>query len=151
MTKMEAITLLAGNIFVDDRGTLSCVNDFSFKDIKRFYQIENFDTDTTRAFHGHMKEAKYVYVLSGSIILCSVFLDDWKNPSKDAPVARVVLSARKPQIAFIPAQHANGFRSLEPGTKVLFFSTTSLEESKGDDYRFPHDYWGNKIWEIEYR
>ena len=32
---------------------------------------------------------------------------------------------------------------------VQFFSTSTLEESKGDDIRFPYDKWN--IWNIEYR
>jgi hypothetical protein len=32
---------------------------------------------------------------------------------------------------------------------LLVYSSTSLEESKGDDYRFEFDYWNP--WEIEQR
>ena len=151
MQHPEPVTVTNGNVFVDDRGSLRFVNDFSFKDIKRFYQVENFELSTIRAFHGHLKEGKYVYVTSGSIILCSVFLDDIKAPSKTSPVARVILSASTPKIAYIPPQHANGFKAIEPNTKVIFFSTSTLEESRGDDYRFPHDYWGDKVWQVENR
>jgi dTDP-4-dehydrorhamnose 3,5-epimerase len=62
-----------------------------------------------------------------------------------------VLSDQKPGLVFIPPGYANGFRSLVPDTHILFFSTASLEESKGDDYRFPADYWGSQIWQVENR
>ena len=61
------------------------------------------------------------------------------------------LSDRNPKILFIPPKHANGFRCLENDTRIIFFSTSSLEESEGDDYRFPFDYWGKEIWEVQNR
>jgi dTDP-4-dehydrorhamnose 3,5-epimerase-like enzyme len=142
---------IPGALFADDRGTLRFVNDFSFKEVKRFYQVENFSLATIRAFHGHMKEAKYVYVSSGSIILCAVQLDQAKDPSKTAPVQRMVLSAAKPEVVYIPPKHANGFKALEEHTKLFFFSTSTLEESRGDDYRYPADYWGIHLWQVEDR
>lgn len=144
-------TVHKGDLAVDDRGCLRFVNDFDFQGVKRFYQVENFTKDVIRAFHGHMKEGKYVYVAYGSIILCAVPMDNKTNPDKNAKVERYIISAKKPQIVFIPAQYANGFRVLEDNTQVLFFSTSTLEQSKGDDYRFPADYWGNAIWEVENR
>lgn len=133
---------------MDDRGILRFVNDFDLRNVKRFYQVENFDVNTIRAFHGHLKEGKYVYVPCGSIILCAVYLDNISSPARSNPVSRVILSAAKPQIAFIPPKHANGFKVLEENTKILFFSTATLDESKGDDYRYPHDYWGEDVWRV---
>ena len=139
--------ILNGGIAVDDRGSVRFVNDFSFKNVKRFYQVENLNTNVIRAFHGHMKEAKYVYVTQGTVLLNIVHLDTIKKPSKKEPVMKFVLSAAKPQVLYIPPQFANGFKSLEPHTKIMFFSTSTLEDSLKDDYRFPVDYWGSDIWE----
>lgn len=137
---------ISGDVSTDDRGVVRFVNDFDFAGIKRFYQVENFDLNTVRAFHGHLKESKYVYVAAGTIILCAVKLDDAENPSKDNKVERFIVSSKKPQVVFIPKGYANGFKALEENTKVMFFSTGTLEESKNDDFRFPYDYWGKEIW-----
>lgn len=145
------LILINGGIAIDDRGTLNFANEFNFYGVKRFYQVQNFNTTTIRAFHGHLNEAKYVYVSKGSAIVAAVKLDDIKSPSKNQKVNRYILSDRNPQILFIPPKHANGFKPLVEDTRILFFSTSSLEESKGDDYRFPADYWGNEIWEVENR
>lgn len=142
---------IKGDTAVDDRGSLRFVNDFSFSGVKRFYQVENFSDQTIRAFHGHLKEGKFVYVVKGSILLCYVPLTKVIRPSKKAKLSRVVLSARKPEVVYIPPGFANGFRTLEKDTVVMFFSTSSLEESKGDDYRYPADYWGADIWQIQNR
>lgn len=143
--------IIEAGMAVDDRGQLTFANDFNFSGVKRFYMVENFSTDTIRAFHGHAKEAKYVLVVSGSAIVAAVKVNDFSNPDKDEKVNRFVLSARKPSLLFIPSGYANGFRPLEKWTKIMFFSTSSLEESKGDDYRLPADYWGKTVWEVENR
>jgi dTDP-4-dehydrorhamnose 3,5-epimerase len=148
---VDEIRIFEGALAVDDRGTVSFVNQFDFRGVKRFYQVENFSKDVIRAFHGHLKEGKYVYVASGSIILAAAPMTDTVNPSRDVKVNRLVLSARKPAIVFIPPGYANGFRVLEAGARILFFSTSTLEESRNDDYRFPADYWGQQIWTVENR
>ena len=148
---MEEVRVIDGGLAVDDRGTVSFVNTFDFSDVKRFYKVENFSSRVIRAFHGHLREGKYVYVVTGTILLATVPLDSTTAPDRTVPVRRQVLSGRKPAIVFIPPGYANGFRVLEPNTQVMFFSTSTLEESLGDDYRFPADYWGAQVWEVENR
>lgn len=137
--------LVAGGIAVDDRGALSFVPGFSFAKIKRFYVVENFSLDTIRAWHGHKKESKYVMAAAGSAIVGAVSLKKKSKPQ------RHILSAKKPAILHIPPGYANGFRSLEPRTILLIFSTSTLELSQSDDIRFPWDHWGKEIWEVEHR
>ena len=133
---------------MDDRGQVSFVNGFPFDGVRRFYLVENFSTETVRAFHGHAKEEKYVFVVRGTALVATVPFDDPSQPSRHVRPCRFILSARQPRILHIPAGYANGFRALEPETKVIFFSTATIEESKGDDHRFPHDYWGEEIWQV---
>ena len=141
--------LFEGGIAADQRGQVSFVNGFGFEDVVRFYMVENSAEEPIRAFHGHMKEAKYVFVPSGSALVAAVKLDDAKTPSTLEIPQRFVLSAKKPSVLYIPGGYANGFRALEPNTKVIFFATASVEESKADDYRFPHDYWGDDVWDVD--
>lgn len=143
--------LIEGMIFTDDRGTLRVVNEFNFEKVKRFYQVENWSLNTIRAFHGHLKEAKYVYVTSGAMLVNLVKLTNKYKPSTKAAVERFVLTSGKPSVLYIPPGYANGFKALVPNSSVMFWSTSTLEQSKGDDYRFPSDYWGKEIWETENR
>lgn len=131
--------LINGGLSVDDRGRVSFVNDFDFKDVKRFYLVSNHSKGFVRAWHGHEKEAKYIFVVKGSILVGAV-------PLGGELPERYVLSADKPQVLYIPAGYANGFKTLTEGARVMFFSTATLEESKDDDIRFPADEWD--IWEI---
>tara|TARA_Y100000310_G_scaffold239316_1_gene242890 strand:- start:174 stop:596 length:423 start_codon:yes stop_codon:yes gene_type:complete len=131
-----------GGLAVDDRGQLSFVNDFNFKDVKRFYMVENHEQGFIRAWHGHKKEGKYVFVTNGAVLIGAVNME-----TED--INRFVLSSNKPQVLYIPPGYANGFMNLKNNTKVIFFSTSTLEDSMNDDIRFEWDKWN--IWDIERR
>jgi dTDP-4-dehydrorhamnose 3,5-epimerase len=60
--KTQEINQISGNIAIDDRGSLRFINDFNFEGVKRFYQVQNHCKNFIRAWHGHIKEAKYVYL-----------------------------------------------------------------------------------------
>lgn len=144
---LNEVTLIKGGIAVDDRGNLRFVNDFNFEGVKRFYQVENHRRGFIRAWHGHQKEGKYVWVASGTALVGVVPLS--AEPNDLGSVKKFVLSDKIPAILWIPAGNFNGFMNLEENTKIIFFSTSSLEESKGDDIRERYDAWN--IWDEDYR
>jgi dTDP-4-dehydrorhamnose 3,5-epimerase-like enzyme len=139
---MSLTKLINGGVSVDDRGSVRFVNDFNFNGVKRFYQVENHSKGFIRAWHGHKKEGKYVYVVNGSALVGVVNMETEE-------VNKFVLSSQTPKVLWIPPGYFNGFKSLEEGTKIIFFSTSTLEESLGDDIRMPHDKWD--IWSEDYR
>lgn len=142
----DAPRLYAGGIAVDDRGSLSFVNDLDLSGIQRFYIVRNHRRGFVRAWHAHRREAKYVSVTRGAALVGAVKIDDWDAPSIDAQVHRHVLSAEAPGALYIPPGYANGFMSLSEDATMLFFSTASLAESRGDDVRFDARRWN--IWDV---
>jgi len=125
---------------------VSFVNDFAFAGVKRFYAVRNHSRGVVRAWHAHRRESKYVTVVQGSAIVGAVKIDDWDSPSRDLTPHRYVLSAGAPSVLYIPAGFANGFKPLTEDAIILFFSTSSLEESAGDDTRYDARYWD--IWDV---
>ena len=146
---MDEPILIKGALSVDDRGEVGFVNDFHFDGVKRFYTLSNHSKGFVRAWHGHKKEAKYFHVVKGSALICAVKIDDWKNPSKNSPLFRFTLSEKSPSVLFIPAGFANGFMSLTEDCKIIVFSTSLLQESLDDDFRFESRYWDP--WKAEER
>mgnify|MGYP000400648425 FL=1 len=134
--------LIPGGVAVDDRGSVRFVNEFNFKDVKRFYQVQNHRQGFIRAWHGHKHEGKYVYAASGSALVGAANMET-------QVVEKFVLSSSSPKVLFIPAGYANGFKTLEENTIILFFSTSDLNASLNDDIRFAYDKWN--IWEEDYR
>jgi dTDP-4-dehydrorhamnose 3,5-epimerase len=145
----EAPELVRGGAAVDDRGSVAFINDLFLGDYTRFYIVANHSVGFVRAWHAHKQERKTVVVLSGAALVCAVPIDDWDSPSKDAPVSRFVLSERNPTALKIPAGYANGFMSLAPDTRVMFLSSSKLEESLNDDYRYESRLWDP--WSVEER
>jgi dTDP-4-dehydrorhamnose 3,5-epimerase-like enzyme len=138
--------IMPGGLSVDDRGEVAFVNDFGFRDVKRFYTVSNHRAGFVRAWHAHRKEGKYVTAVVGSAVVGAVHIDDWENPSRDLPVERFVLSAKKPSVLYVPPGYANGFMSLTDDLKLMFFSTSTLEQSAGDDFRYDSRLWN--IWDV---
>ena len=151
MENNEELRVIKGGLAVDDRGELAFINDFDFKGVKRFYMVKNFSTGNIRAFHGHMKEAKYAYVPKGAALIVIAKMKSETELDKSEEPKRFVISENSPSVLYIPPGHANGFRSLTDDTKIIFYSTTTLDESKGDDYRFDFDEFGTSIWESKHR
>ncbi len=141
--------LIKGGKFENRKGIIKYVNGFSLSGFKRFYQIDLPRKNIIRAFHGHMKESKAVFVISGSIILCVVHLSDKTNPSRKAKPKKIILSSKSPSVFIIPPKFSNGVKSLEKNTQVIFFSDKTVKQSEKDDYRFPQDYWGKEVWKSE--
>ncbi len=139
-------TLIQGNRATDDRGSLAFINGFDISSFKRFYLVENHSSNFIRAWHGHLKEAKAILVIRGSAIVCAVELDNPINPNKSNHVERIVMSSNSPSAFYIPSGYANGFMTLSNDAQILVFSSTTLEESQGDDYRFEYNYWNP--WEV---
>lgn len=135
------VRLIEGGLAVDDRGQLQFCNALDMSVVRRFYIVGNHQAEFVRAWHAHKKEAKFVYVVSGAAIVAAVRIDDWERPDKAAKVHRFVLSEKKPAALYIPAGYANGFKTLEPGTKVMFLSTSTVEDSAKDDWRFDALHW----------
>ena len=133
--------IIQGATFSDHRGTLSYVNDFSFKDIERFYIISNSDTHSLRAWQGHKLDAKNFYCLSGAFRIHYVKIDNWENPSKDLVVETVILTVSESKMLHIPAGYANAIESLGPDSKLISFSTLPLSNVSEDDVRYDANYW----------
>lgn len=148
---MSDLTFLSGGLSVDDRGTVRFVNDFNplSLGVRRFYQVENHCSRFIRAWHAHLKEAKYVYVAQGSALVGMVRINPDGSIIPDYQASTFVLSSKMPKVLYIPPCHANGFMTLEPDTIMMFFSTSTLCESKGDDIRFDYKCWD--VWDIEPR
>lgn len=135
--------IIQGGQFEDERGKLIFFNDFDMKEVKRFYIIEHPDSSIVRAWQGHKREQKWFYVISGSFKVLLVQPDDWERPSGDLPIEEHELKASGPQVLHIPGGYANGFKALQPGSKMMVFSSFTVNESSGDNYRFKKERWYN--------
>jgi len=68
--------LITGNRIFDNRGSLRFSNDLSFKNIKRFYTVHNYNKNFIRAWHGHINEEKYIGCIKGTFQVSAVKIDN---------------------------------------------------------------------------
>jgi dTDP-4-dehydrorhamnose 3,5-epimerase len=132
---------LQGGEFTDARGKLIYFNDFDMKDVKRFYVIEQPDTSIVRAWQGHRFEQKWFYIIQGSFKVVLVQPDDWENPSDELAAEEFDLKSVDPQVLHIPGNYANGFKALQTNSKIIVFSSCTVEESSNDSFRFEKNKW----------
>ena len=145
----QNIETIVGDYFVDDRGKIIIYNNLPLLSFKRFYFVSNHTQNFIRAWHGHKNELKAVSAIKGVAQISIVKIDEWSQPSKNLEIKTVFLTSEKPQFILIPPGSAHGLKTLSSDTELMFFSSSTVEESMNDDYRFVFDYWNP--WEINYR
>lgn len=141
MLDSKEIKIITGGLFSDDRGQLSFINDFDLSQTRRMYMIEPANTSLVRAWQGHKKEEKYFLVLQGSFTIGLVQVDNWSDPSSKLKPTFIELDANNPRVLCVPGGYANGIKANTAGSKLAVFSSRTLEEAKGDEFRFDIDKW----------
>lgn len=134
-------SIIQGGIFQDNRGVVSFFNDFDMSMVKRFYTIVHSNTSVIRAWQGHKVEHKWFVVTKGAFKLAVVKIDNWNKPSETLSPEVFLLNANDRKVLFVPAGYANGFKAVEPNSKVMVFSSLSLKDSKKDTVRFDATLW----------
>jgi dTDP-4-dehydrorhamnose 3,5-epimerase len=160
---MQKPIILNGGLAVDDRGSVTYINDLDGFKIKRFYEVRNHETGFIRAWHGHKKEAKLAKVIQGCAVLKLMEMETfnkWENLHDEASLTEldilnnifsVVLAEERSTIVYIPPGYYNGFKTMTKDTIIQFFSSSTLKESEGDDIRVSWAKPDISIWEIPFR
>ena len=139
---MESPRIIKGGVSTDDRGFVTFNNDFDMSAIKRFYMLENHQEGFMRAWHGHLREAKWITCVSGVAVVGTVKMvrDSFGHLTinegyvEDGP-DRFTLCPNG-NILYVPPGYANGHKNLTRNTRLIHFSSLTLKESLGDDFRF---------------
>ena len=125
--------IIEGNRIFDNRGSLRFSNNLNFKSLKRLYIVHNYSKNFVRAWHGHKKEEKYICCIKGTFQISAVKLDNLKKPNKKNKIFTYYLNENNNNFVYVPKGFANGSMSLEENSKLLIFSTLTIEESLKDD------------------
>ena len=132
---------IPGHRIFDNRGSVRFNNKLTFKNIKRFYTVHNYNSNFIRAWHGHFNEEKFIGCIKGTFQISAVKIDKKNNPSKKNKIYTFILNQADSDFIYIPKGFANGSMSLEENSELLIFSTSTLKESLKDDKRYGHKYW----------
>lgn len=138
------IGIIQGGTASDHRGSIRFVNEFDMTQVKRFYILENKDTELVRGWRAHRIEQRWFYVLSGAFILDLVKIDDWENASPDLSVERKVLRAEDRQVVHVPVGYGTAFQAMEEGGELLVFADYDIAHAPKDNYTWPADFFLNR-------
>lgn len=136
--------IIKGEVFKDDRGQLSSINNFDLSSIVRFYEIAPKDSSIVRAWQAHKKESKWFYCSKGAFQIKLIRIDDFDAPSDDLTIETFHLNEAEPHVLHVPGGYANGFKSETENSKLVVFSDYGLAESKNDDFRYDINKWLTK-------
>ena len=138
---MSEIKVIRGEIFRDERGQISSLNEFHFEGVRRTYIIHHPDASVVRGWHAHQFERKWFYCIKGSFSVALVKVDNWENPSSDLKAEVFHLTAEESRIVCVPAGYANCLKAHEPGSIMQVFSDKVLPEALGDSWRYDKSMW----------
>lgn len=136
--------ILKGDFYQDERGVITYNNNFDASIIKRIYTIENSSIDLIRGWQGHKIEQRWFATMLGSFEIDVIKLDNFEKPSKDLIISKYTLTDKNLTYLHIPQGYITAIRAIDKNSKLLVLSDYALGEVN-DEYRFPIDYFKNKL------
>lgn len=135
---------LKGKKHEDERGTITFNNEFDASEIKRIYTIENHSPNFVRGWQGHKIEQRWFACMKGEFEISVIELDDFKNPSEDVTISKYILEDKELTYLHIPAGCITAVQAKTGGSKLLVLADYESGEIQ-DEYRFPLEYFKNKL------
>ena len=142
---MSEIKVIQGEVFRDERGQISSLNEFHFEGVKRTYIIHHPDASVVRGWHAHQHERKWFYCIKGRFSVALIKVDNWDTPSHDLKAEVFHLDENDSKIVCVPAGYANCLKAIEDDSIMQVFSDKTLQEALGDSWRYDKNLWYN--WE----
>ena len=138
---MSDIQVIRGEIFRDERGQISSLNEFHFEGVKRTYIIHHPDASVIRGWHAHQFERKWFYCIKGAFSVALVKIDNWENPSQELPAEVFRLTENDSRLVCVPAGYANCLKAHEADSIMQVYSDKILSEALGDSWRYDKSMW----------
>jgi len=137
---MELPRLIEGSNYLDERGTLSFVNDFSMKEVQRFYVIKHPNTHITRGWRAHKMEQRWFYVTKGAFEIKLIAIDNWEVPNPELAQTVFNLKEESSNVLHVPKGYATCLRALSNDSQVIVYADYDIIHAKNDEYVYPLTY-----------
>lgn len=140
---MSTIKILEGELFIDERGKIASLNNFSFDEIERIYFIHHPKTAVVRGWHGHQFEKKWFYCVKGAFKVDMIKIKDWEQPDRCQEPETYYLSEEKSQIICVPEGYANCIKAKTKDAVLMVLSNVLFQDCHEDSWRYQPDYFVN--------
>lgn len=138
---MDEIQVIQGEVFTDNRGKISSLNNFHFDGVRRAYLIHHPDASIVRGWHAHKFERKWFYCVKGRFSVALVKVDNWESPSKDLKAEIFHLSEDESKIVCVPTGYANCLKAKTEDAVMLVLSDKILPDAYSDSWRYDSSMW----------
>ena len=132
-------SVIRGNVYQDNRGSLKYNNAFNLSEIKRMYLIENADTNLKRGWQGHKIEQRWFSAVAGKFEIKLLEINNWEKPAIDLKPNCFELNADRLDVLHIPKGYVSCIQAIEENSKLLIMSDYILGEID-DDFKFDLNY-----------
>lgn len=132
-------SIIKGNSYTDDRGTIVFNNNYDAIEVKRIYFIENKDVNFVRGWQGHRIEQRWFSAVQGSFKIVIIAIDDWEKPSNTLAKEEFILKACNFDVLHIPQGFITSIQALEDDARLMAMSDYNLGEIN-DEYRLDINY-----------
>lgn len=138
---LEPTVFLAPVHFIDERGYLmKMIRSADIPSFGEIYLIGDWAAGVIRAFHKHTYTEEWFTVISGTAKF--LLYDDRPQSPRCGEVQSFVLSVRRPEVLFVPAEVFHGHMALENQTQILTVASHPYNPQEPDEVRAPHDSFG---------
>lgn len=124
--------------FIDERGyLLKFVRSADISHFGEMYLIGDWTSGVIRGFHKHKNMEEWFCVIRGTAKF--VLYDDRPESSKYGVVQYYTLSARRPEILYVPSGIYHGHMALENETQTIAVASQPYDPQKPDEVRAPYN------------
>ncbi len=122
---------IKGKSFKDNRGQIFFNNDFDLKNVRRFYEIENINSDYVRGWKEHTIESRWFFATKGINIISVSKFDKNEKLFKDSHTV-IELDSNTKNVLYVPKYHATSIKQLTDGAKVMVMLDYLLNETSDE-------------------
>ncbi len=128
--------IIKGDLFKDNRGKLFSCNEFNMSSVKRFYVIENFDSNYIRGWKGHKIETRWFFAIRGSIIINTILISDLENSHPSPELKTFILNEDNLNVLEVPPGFATSIKQYSDGDRICVYADYEIGVSGDEDLRW---------------
>ena len=104
--------------------------------VKRFYVIENFDSNYIRGWKGHKIETRWFFAIRGSIIINTILISDLENSHPSPELKTFILNEDNLNVLEVPPGFATSIKQYSDGDRICVYADYEIGVSGDEDLRW---------------
>jgi len=111
----------------------------------QLYMVTNYQRNVVRAYHMHLKQDEFFFVVNGTIQF--ILVDERPSSPTYRQLNAFVLTSERPQALYVPRGVQHGSMALTDGAQIVAVTNQPYNAEKPDEIRIPSDSYGD-VWAL---